>query len=363
MKILHLSSEKTWRGGEQQIAYLIEEQRSLGTEVVVAARSGSKFAEFCQQNEFETHLLPFRNSLDFRTAFGLKKLLSQSKPDLIHVHSSKSHGIVALTSLLGLSTPVILSRRVDFKLKKSGFSNWKYNIPQIKRIICVSDEIRDIVRREITNPDRAKTVYSGIDLNRFREVGQEHYLKSRFDLAHDAVLVGNTSAIADHKDYFTFIDTAENFLNRNDQKAFFFIIGDGPMKEEIQQYIASKSLTSHIFMTGFLNNIPAILQELDVFLMTSKTEGLGTSVLDAFASHLPVVSTDGGGLKETVKEGQTGLTASVGDSQKLSEQLERMIADTTMQKKLSENAFEFVQQFSKENTAALTQSIYREVLS
>ena len=246
VKVLHLSSEKTWRGGEQQIAYLIEEQRSMGVKLVVAARAESKFAEFCQQNAFDLHLFSFRNSLDFRTAFGLKKLIARLKPDLIHVHSSKSHGIIALTSLLGFYTPVILSRRVDFKLKSSGFSNWKYNIPQIKRILCVSDEIRDIVRKDIKDPNRAQTVYSGVDLSRFSDVSQNHYLKHRYKLDDEAVLVGNTSALADHKDYFTFIDTAARFLQQHDQKIFFFIIGDGPMKEEIQQYIASRSLTSNI---------------------------------------------------------------------------------------------------------------------
>ncbi|MEL7147609.1 MAG: glycosyltransferase family 4 protein, partial [Bacteroidota bacterium] len=278
------------------------------------------------------------------------------------VHSSKSHGIVALCSLLGVRTPIILSRRVDFKLKKSGFSNWKYNIPQIKRILCVSNEIRDMVRQEINDEERAITVYSGVDLNRFKGVTNKHFLKKRYNLKEDAVLVGNTSALADHKDYFTFIDTADQYLRTGNQNTFFFIIGDGPLQSEIKDYIISKSLSSRIFMTGFLQNIPEILCELDVFLMTSKTEGLGTSILDAFASHLPVVSTNGGGLKETVINEKTGLSAEVGDSDVLSKHLFRLIQDDELKKTLSASAFDFVQQFSKERTAMKTRSIYEEVL-
>ncbi|MEL7147711.1 MAG: hypothetical protein AAFO69_15155, partial [Bacteroidota bacterium] len=72
MKVLHLSSEKTWRGGEQQIAYLIEEQRLQGIDVVVAAKVQSEFASFCQKQGFAVVTFSFKNSLDFSTAIKLK---------------------------------------------------------------------------------------------------------------------------------------------------------------------------------------------------------------------------------------------------------------------------------------------------
>ena len=364
MKVLHLSSEKTWRGGEQQIAYLIEEQRLSGIDVVVAAKESSEFSKYCEVQQFEYYTYRYKNSLDFKTARGLKKLIAQTKPDLIHVHSSRSHGIIALVHLIGgLNVSVILSRRVDFRLKKSGFSNWKYNLPQIKRILCVSDEIRNMVRDDIKNPERAITVYSGVDLSKFESAQHSDYLRTTYNLSNDAILIGNTSAIADHKDYFTFVDAAQHFLASKKQDICFFIIGDGPLRAQIASYIKEKSLESRIILTGFLTNIPEILQELDIFLMTSKTEGLGTSILDAFASKLAVVSTNGGGLKETVLDEQTGLSSAVGDAQHLASQLERMVTDVALREQLVGNAYEFVQQFSKENTARNTLDIYKEVLA
>jgi len=309
------------------------------------------------------HSLGFKNSLDIKSALAIKRLVSVEKPDIIHAHSSKSHGIIAIASFLGLKTPIILSRRLDFELKKSGFSNWKYNLPQIRKILCVSDEINMIVQKSVKRPERVETVYSGIDLERFTNIPSGNFLHSKFNLPKDSLLVGNTSAIADHKDYFTFVDTAKKVLAEKDREIYFFIIGDGPMQAEITTYIAEHNLSDKVLMTGFLKNIPEVLNELDIFLMTSKTEGLGTSVLDAFASKLPVVSTKGGGLKETVIHHKTGLSCEIGDSADLSSQVMKLINTPELGEKLATYAFDFVNRFSKQNTAQKTLEIYQQVLA
>lgn len=362
MKILHLSSEYTWRGGEQQIAYLLEELRSAGVDNLVAVRKGSEFEKWCRDHDFKYFTLNFKNSLDAASAYRLKQQIKITNPDLIHAHTSKGHGILAIAYALGLKKPSVISRRVDFHLKKLGFSNWKYNIGQIKRIICVSDEIRQIVQKSIKSPERAVTVYSGIDLSRFAAITSSNFLQMKYGLPHNSFLVGNTSAIADHKDYFTFTDTARNVLASGIKDIYFFIIGDGPMKDQILDYVKNSGLEDKIIFTGFLKNIPEILKELDLFLMTSKTEGLGTSVLDAFASGLPVISTNGGGLKETVIHEVTGLQAETGDAEGLAAHVQELYNQPEKRKQLSDNAHEFVKKFTKYNTAAETLKIYESIL-
>ena len=363
MKVLHLSSEKTWRGGEQQIAYLVEELQILGVENVVASKKGSVFEQYAVKSGLTNYSFSFKNSVDIGTALRLKKLAGAINPDIIHAHTSKGHGIIAIAGALGLRSSIVLSRRVDFELKKSGFSNWKYNLPQIKKILCVSDEIKRMVQKSIKNPDRAVTVYSGVKLNRFKNINHQNYLKNRFQLPHDSFLIGNTSAIADHKDYFTFVDTAKKIVEARTENVFFFIIGDGPMREEIKSYVKDTNLEKRVFFTGFIDNIPEVLQELDVFLMTSKTEGLGTSVLDAFASGLTVVSTNGGGLKETVHHNETGLLANVGDSGTLAKYVIELMNDSEQKNRLTQTALTFVQKFSKQNTAKKTYQIYQDLIS
>lgn len=361
MNILHLSSEKTWRGGEQQIAYLIEELNSLGINNQVACRKGSAFEAYCRRQDIPHFSLPFSNSLDLRTAMGLRKICAAAGIDLMHLHSSKSHGVAVLSAWLGNRTPMILSRRVDFPLKRNWLSQKKYNHPGILKIACVSDAIKEMVQKDIGEPSKAMTIYSGIDLQKFRPDRISKRLREQYAIPEGHWLIGNTSAIAPHKDYYTFVDTVE-ILEQQNFPASYLIIGKGPEEENIKAYVTEKGLQDRIIFTGFLDNIPEILPELDLFLMTSRTEGLGTSLLDAFASKVAVVATAAGGIPEIVKHEQSGLLVNVGDSNQLAQEVIRILRDPALKAKTVEGAYELVQQFDKRITAEKTLALYHKVL-
>ena len=360
MKILHLSSEKSWRGGEQQIAYLIGELSQQGVKNIVACRKNSAFESYCQTEDIPYYSLPFSNSLDIKTAAGLKKICRSESPSLMHLHSSKSHGVAVLSGWMGNPAPLVLSRRVDFPLKNNWLSRKKYNSLKIRKILCVSDAIKEIVQKSIAEPQKAVTVYSGIDLNKFSSLAG-NYLRSHYKIPENHYLVGNTSAIAPHKDYYTFVNTIEE-LEKNNLPAVYFIIGTGPLEQEIKAYAAAKGLEKKIIFTGFLNNLPEILPELDLFLMTSVTEGLGTSILDAFACKVPVVATAAGGIPEIVKHEETGLLAPVGNSHQLADEVLRLLQNPELRGKFTANAFERVKQFDKKITAAQTLEVYQQVI-
>jgi len=361
MKILHLSSESSWRGGEQQIAYLISELQQKNIDNLVACRAGSAFEKHCQHNNIPHFSLPFQGSFDLSTAWTIRTLCKQKSIDLVHIHSAKSHSLAVLSHVMGSRTPLILSRRVDFPIRSNFLTQWKYNHPAVRRIVCVSEAIEQIVRKNVRRPERCATVHSGIDTNRIgRAAG---FLKAQYQLPKGVLLIGNTSALAGHKDYYTFIRTAAVF-RKYKIPARFFIIGDGPEREALQAYIQEKSLTDYIFMTGFLSNIGEVLPELDIFLMTSEMEGLGTSVLDAFAASVPVVATRAGGIPEMVIHQETGMLAEVKDPQTLARHLKTLSENPPLAQKLAENATLLLHQhFTKEKMAAGTLDIYQEIMA
>lgn len=361
MKILHLSSERGWRGGEQQVAYLIEELNRLGVENIVACRDNSSFANRCKSNGWPYHSLAFRSSLDLSTAWAIKKICRKENVDLIHIHSGKSHGIAVLSATLGNATPLVLSRRVDFSIRRNRMTKWKYNHPQIFRIISISRAIDRMVRTAIRRPEKCTTVYSGIDINRFSHA--TGYLRKTYQIPSSTMLIGNTSALADHKDYSTFIKTAK-ILNRAGFKGKFFIIGDGPLRASIYRDIVQRQLQNDVIMTGFLENISEVLPELDIFLMTSKTEGLGTSVLDAFACRVPVVATRAGGIPEMVIHEKTGMLADIGDTATLAKYVKFLADQPNIRKQLVEGAYEhLLYHFTREKMARGTLDVYQSALT
>ncbi|GCC52396.1 hypothetical protein SanaruYs_26330 [Chryseotalea sanaruensis] len=361
IKVIQLSSEATWRGGEQQIAYLIGELKRHNIESIAFVKKGSSFEEYCKKNGIRYYKSLFQNSIDLLTVLKLCWIARKEKASIIHIHSSKSHSLAVLGTLFGLRTPLILSRRVDFELSSSLFSDWKYNHPQIKKILCVSDAITNIVKPHLRDPDKCLTVHSGVDISKFKVKSTANLLREEFKIGNDKILIGNTSALAGHKDYFTFIDTIE-LLVKKSLPVVAFIIGKGPLEKELKNYATQKGLKEQIIFTGFRNNISEILPCLDIFLITSTEEGLGTSVLDAFASKVPVVATYAGGIPEMVKHEQTGLIVKPKNSLGLAACVEQLINSPELRSTIIDNAYTTVLTFSKETTATKTRLVYKEVI-
>lgn len=357
-KVLHIVTAMTWRGGEQQVAYLLEELDDQ-LQQIVACMKGSVMEEFCRKNGHDFVSYPKRIKLDPGFAYFIKRICSRLEIDLCHLHDAHAHTIAIMsTSIFRNNTPLILSRRVDFPIKKSFFSKFKYNHSAIKKILCVSDTIRKIISPDIHDRSKIKTVYSGIDLTKFKK--RTNKLRQELQIRDETFLIGNTSALADHKDYFTFIDTAKK-ISEVEANCHFIIIGDGPMKQEIMQYSHDMGLDGKVHFTGFRKDLPEILADLDLFLITSKTEGLGTSILDAFACGVPVVGTAGGGITELIVHEETGLLCPVGDVDCLGQGIQLLKANPEMQEKLVNGASSKVSRFSKKETARQTFQAYDEV--
>ena len=213
----------------------------------------------------------------------------------------------------------------------------------------------------LSQPEKAVTVHSGIDLSRFDGVSKVAGLRTAYGIPDTTPLVGNVSALAPHKDLITFVRTAASFFSKGGN-AVFFIVGEGGEREKIESEINLLGLEDKLILTGFRKDVPAVLKELDVFLITSETEGLGTTVLDSFASGLPVVATRAGGIPESVIDNETGILCPIRDHEALSDALIRLIDDRSLQERLVGNAKKHLMKFSKEETAKRTLSIYEEVL-
>lgn len=364
IKILHLSTALSWRGGEQQIAYLME---SLATSDAfqqwIVCTAGGQMAQYCQENNYTYFPVKKRFSLDPLFARRLKQYCEELKIQLLHVHDAHAHNIAILAADLWRNKiPIIVARRVDFPPKQSFFSHYKYNHPKVARIICVSNTIKHLMEPCVQKKARLQTIYSGIDIAKFQTSNQSNRLRTQYKISSEIPLIGLVAALAPHKDIYTFVRTAHQLIQEQ-VKARFIIIGAGKEKEKILALINNLQLQSCITLTGFRNDVPSILPELDIFLMTSSSEGLGTSILDAFAAKVPVVATRAGGIIEMVVHEKTGLLASIKDHEGLAKQVKRLLDDSMLRKELIMEATKRVVDFSKETMGKQTIQVYQEIIS
>ena len=245
MNGFHLSSEKSWRGGEQQIAYLIEELRKAGIENHVLCRANTPFETYCKEQQIPFRAAAFANQFDLSTALKLKEYCRDAQIDLIHAHSSHSHAFCIWAALLDNKTPVILSRRVDFPVSNNWLSKLKYRHPVIKKVICVSEKVKEIVAPALRSPKLATTVYDGINLDRFANSRNTGKLHGEFGVPNTRSLSGTLLQSLQQKDYFTFVNTVALLVEAG-IRAHFFIIGKGNQDGEIREFIGKKSFDSSI---------------------------------------------------------------------------------------------------------------------
>jgi glycosyltransferase involved in cell wall biosynthesis len=361
MRVLHISSPKTWRGGEQQLLYLVEELNQIGVWQLVLCPFNSAVHKYCLKNHIN-HLTYFKGfSANPMVAFRINHICKREGIDLMHVHDSHAHNFAVLSTVLTKNTvPIIVSRRVDFPVKDTSMSFYKYNHPNIAKIICVSQAIADIMEKSIEDKVKLEVVHSGVDLNKFTNVPKVD-IRKELGIDSEYALVGNVAALAPHKDYETFIATAKQIVGQG-HKVKFLAIGDGPSRKQVEEEIAKNNLEDHVLLLGFRDDVVSLLPELDVFLITSKTEGLGTSILDAQVARIPIVATRAGGIVEIVKHEVNGLVADVADSKQLAAHVIRLLNDRTFAQKLVEAGADMVKSFSKGMTAQKTKAVYNRVL-
>lgn len=352
--VLHVATAMTWRGGEQQVAYLTSELQKKGVRQFVLCTADSAMEQYC----IDHHILYFtavkRSSFDISYAKKISDICKSNSIDLIHTHDSHAHSFAVYAAVLfSCKSKIIVSRRVDFKVSSNPLSRFKYNHKSVARILCVSEKIREITSEAVADTSRLVTVHSGIDASRFEGKVSTGKLHSEYHLAPEIRLVGNVSALAPHKDFPTFLRTVK-LLKDQLKDVRWMIIGDGPEKEAVGKLITELALQDVVIMTGFRNDIPEILPELDVMLITSSTEGLGTTILDAFACKVPVVATAAGGIPEIVLHQKTGLLASVGDAVTLADAVQQLLNNGELRNQLVKGALQHLELFSREATAANT---------
>lgn len=364
-EIIHISSKKDWRGGEQQVFYLWDNLRIAGVRQWIITPENSVMQKKVMTIAADV-VVPFR-SFSFKPFYVLalsnciKRIAKKYPHAIIHTHDSDAHTAATLAFITGnLRNPLVVSRRVDFAVGLNAFSRFKYNHRSVKAILCVSDEVKRITGQAIKDKSHLYTVYSGIDASKFDGCNRS-YLRTEYKVPSNVKIVGNVAALAPHKDYPTFLN-AVKLMHEADKDILFFIIGSGPLEKEIKSRIDSQKMNDYVIMTGFISPVEPALCSLDLLLFSSKTEGLGTTILDAFAAEVPVCSTNAGGIAEIAINNQTALTCDPEDFNSLAENGLRLLSDDVLRERLVANGKKLVMDKSHKNTAKNTYEVYKSLV-
>jgi glycosyltransferase involved in cell wall biosynthesis len=334
--------------------------RGLGHRTILVAHAEGELRQRAKEG-LELFPLAPRTEMDLGAAWKLARLIKQLRPDVIHAHDP--HGVAMAGIALSMSTlpsppPLLASRRVDFHLKGSSLSRWKYR--QVDCFICASEAIRQILVADGVPEDRTVTVHEGIDLERV-EAAPPARLHEELWLPHHAPLVGNVAALVPHKGQRRLVEAAA-LVVRQVPDARFVIAGEGELRQALERQIKEHRLEKHVLLAGFRPDVLSVHKAFDIFVMSSVTEGLGTSLLDAMACAKPVVATTAGGIPEVVADGETGLLVPPRDHHALAEALVRLLNDAALRQRLGRAGLARVREhFTAERMVRETLAVYARV--
>lgn len=353
MKILHIDTGREWRGGQRQALFLHEGLLRHGHESLMVCHSSG---ELIKRTENPVPLA-FKSEADPVYIFKLLKIIKEYKPDIVHSHDSHSLTPCIAASWIDRSFKLVHTRRVDFPLKKKFFNKYK---SRKVTLAAVSGAVRDIMAESGIDKGKIALIYDGSDALREPVPARAEELRRKYNPEGKKV-IGMVANFADHKDYPTLLKAFEELYSKR-QDVLLLPVGDGPLFNGMKELAATLKCNDGIAFTGFVSDIPEILSIMDIFTMSSKTEGLCTSIIDAMNANIPVAATKAGGIPELVIDGETGILSDVKDYKALANSYDLLLNDPGKAKKLAENAKKRAAEFSTNNMTIAYIELYKKIL-
>jgi glycosyltransferase involved in cell wall biosynthesis len=361
---LHIDTARTWRGGQNQVLLTVNGLRAIGHRAALVAHPDGELRRRASEG---MELIPIasRSEVDLTAAWRLSRVIRKLAPDVLHAHDP--HAIAMGSLALSMSSgarregtlpALVASRRVDFHLKGNSLSRWKHR--QVDCFIAASEAIRAMLVTDGVPAARTVTVHDGIDL--------EHVLAAppvnvheAFWLPHHAPVVGNIAALVPHKGQRHLIDAAHLVVQQMPDVRFV-ILGEGELRDSLERHVREYHLEKHVLLPGFRTDALGCLKGFDLLAMSSVTEGLGSTLLDAMACRKAIVATHAGGIPEVVQDQVNGLLVEPRDHHALARAIVTLLSDRQRRERMGEAGFELVQRrFTVDQMVAATAAVYARV--
>lgn len=303
--ILHTESSPGWGGQENRILKESIGLQAAGHRLIIAAPPGSTLIKRAREKGIETIPIPMRKSYDIPAIMKLLKIIRQERVDIINTHSGKDSFLGAIAGRLSPRRPVIVRTR-HLALPITSLFTYR-NLPHC--IITVSRYVRDYLVSIGVPEHKVFAVPTGIDTEVFNPAYYDKRFRVELGITDDTPLVGTVGILRKKKGHHILLEAIPEILKEFPEARFVFV-GDGPQWGNLQRMIHERGLGGKVIMLGRRRDIPEILSSLDLFVLPTLQEALGTAFLEAMAMEKPVIGCDVDGVKEVIEDGKTGLLVS-----------------------------------------------------
>lgn len=337
MKILHVITSLATGGAEHLMVDLLPRLHDLGNEVELLIFDGTRtpFYEQLEAAGIKIHSLGIGgNVYNPLNIFKLVKFIR--KYDVIHTHNTACQLFVPVARFFSFGGAKLVTTEHNATNRRRGnrlfklLDKWMYS--QYKRIICIADQTKDNLEAHIGVKSKIVTIYNGVDTSR--------YLKPIKDIANkDRFVISMIAAFREQKDQ----DTLIRAIGQLPEEYSLQIVGDGERRTVLEELVDALALQNKVRFLGIRTDIPDVLSDTDVVVLSSHWEGLSLSSIEGMASGRPFVASDVDGLREMVKE--AGVLFPHGDHVALAKAIKNLCENPEEYKVVAERCQERAREF------------------
>lgn len=355
--IIHIDTGKTFRGGQRQLHLLSSRLHIMGFRQAVAIPGGSGLAERIK----DIPILQLSPTAMIRTIrlSRLKEMIVKQKANIVHAHDSHAHTLGILLKRWNPELKLVVTRRVIFPPSGTASRKFKYG-RAVDRFIAISKAVKSSLTDAGIDGGLIEVIPSGLEINAIRESVPDGVLVSSM-LPGYLCIIASAGALTHEKDMTTAIQ-AFALASEQISDLGMVIFGDGPERSRLERLKAKLGMHQLVF-AGHREPMAPLLKACRLFLLTSISEGLNTSAIEAAACGLPLVVSDVGGLPEIAEHQYNGLVCPPGKAERFAEAIVEVIRDDSLHRRLAAGSVERAARFDIEATAKKTVDVYKRVLA
>ena len=277
-------------------------------------------------------------SSDIKVERTLRRIIKQLKPDIVYAHSSKA-GAFARIADLGLNNKVIYNPHgwafnMQQSAKKKEMYKWveKISAHFCDKIVCISDaEKESALREKICKSSKLQVIYNGIDLEEIEKTTPMS--RDQLGIPKDAFVVGMVGRLSKQKAPDTFVKAAK-LIKEKIPNAFFLMVGDGELRDQVESLINQYDLGSSFLITGWVDNPTAYMKIMDVGMLLSRWEGFGLVLPEYMACGVPIVATNVDAIPNIIRDGVNGMLVDKDDYDDAANKIWKLYMDINRREKI-----------------------------
>ncbi len=309
-------------GQEYLVLQLAEQLERRGIRSPIIALSGGSLMTEAARRGLQVFDAAKSPGFTPRLFWTLSRLFRRLSATVVHTHNMGPliYGTVAARAL-GLGT-------INTRHGRAALSTRRIVWALADRVVAVSEDARrELLAHNSVDPRKVSVVLNGVDVRAFAAPEADRAaVRAAVDIPNDARVFGIVARLAPEKAHATLLEAFALLIARG-VPTYLVIVGGGPLEAALKAQAERLGIARFVRFLGFRTDIATLLRGVDVFVLSSLMEGISLTLLEAMAASLPVIATRVGGNPEVVKEGETGLLVSPGDSIGLADAMAALHAD------------------------------------